>query len=89
MNVRTGELFRMDPEMEKELAERFFQENEDFQPVPDEFNEEVEKELNGNDRCFVDITKETPLTKWAKAQKKAKSKAKRKLVKKSRRMNRG
>ncbi|QHI72873.1 hypothetical protein [Aminipila terrae] len=96
MNVNTGELFRMSPEMEKELARRFSERDERFKemfkPVPVEFSEEVEQELNGQDRGLVDMTKGTPLVKWAKSQQSHKGpnrKQRRQMAKESRRKNRG
>lgn len=63
MNVNTGELFRLDGE----TLEKLLRLNGEIHPVPDELLDEVEKELAGKDRTIVDMTKNTPLVKWAKS----------------------
>lgn len=69
VNVDTGELRRL---MDGALPEEFRKAAEkntvrsSWQEVPDELQEETEKELAGRDRTFVDMEKDTPLTAWAR-----------------------
>ena len=83
MNVNTGELYKMSPEMETELMkdrEKNFKKL--FEQVPKEYEEEALKELGDNDYVKVDMNKNTPLVNWAK------KKRKNKMAKKSRKKNR-
>lgn len=78
MNCDTGELIRLMKGQEPP---------EGFAPVPDKLSEEANKELAGRDSVMVDMTKDTPLTGWAKKQQK-KRKARSKMARASRRRNR-
>jgi inorganic pyrophosphatase len=89
MNVNTGELRMLaaGAERDKELLKALMEEG--FRPVPQELQEEAAKELNGKEETFVNLKGSTPLAKWAKNQReKDKKKAKRKLAKASRKLNR-
>ena len=46
MNVNTGELFRMTPEMEKGFAKELMERDSPIKPVPNDFWEGVKKEMN-------------------------------------------
>jgi len=111
MNIDTGELMRMD-ELGKRFAEHLkksvvpvrtqedFMKGQGWEPVPEELQEEANRELGDKDSTFVDLNKDTPLTKWAaikraeieatkmKARKAEKKKNKRNTAKESRRVNR-
>ena len=94
MNVNTGELFRMTPEMEKRFAKEFMEHDSPIKPVPDDFREEVERLLTGKDSAYVDMKKASPLVDWAKSQRNQPNpngnrKHRRKMAKQSRKKNRG
>ena len=75
MNVDTGEIMRLktilgengQPEVVDAIPDG-------FKPVPDDLTEEAEKVLQGRDRAFADMTQKTPLTDWAKSQRRVKNK---------------
>jgi len=82
MNIYTGELQRFDEydEMRRAL--------EDLYKVPKSLEKEANKEL-GNKACtVVDLSKDTPLTRWAIAKQRSKNPAQKKSQKKARRANR-
>lgn len=72
MNVDTGHLMYA----EKALV--------GYTPVPDEFRDEVKRALGDNQEGYVDIKGPTPLSAWAKQQRKNRSK----IAKSSRKKNR-
>ncbi len=59
MNCDTGELIRATEELD--LA--------NFKRVPEELEEEANRQLDDKDRVFVDMKQRTPLTKWARKNK--------------------
>lgn len=83
MNTNTGELFRSIALSPEELKEKLTQ-------VPDYLDEEAMIELNGKDSTMVDMTKDTPLVRWANehSTNERKKKVKRKIAKKSKQRNR-
>ena len=86
MNCQTGELRRMTESLSEKEREEFIRQ---FKPVPKEHEKEANELLGDQEQTFVDLDKDTPLVNWAKAQRKdGMSKAKRKMVKKSRKQNR-
>lgn len=94
MNINTGELFRMTPEMEKEFAKELMERDSPIKPVPNDFLEEVERLLAGEDSTCVDMKKASPLVDWAKSQRNQPNpngnrKHRRKMAKQSRKKNRG
>lgn len=56
-----------------------------YVPVPDEFESEVRTALGGNQEGYIDIKGPTPLSAWAKQQRKKRNKQ----AKISRKQNRG
>lgn len=68
MNVNTGELFRMTPEMRQKLGSELGEFNSPIKAVPGEYSEEAERLLGEKDRVFADMTSDTPLVGWAKSQ---------------------
>ena len=100
MNISTGELFRLQESQREKLRESYMKDGEDAaeafkrmfgedtEPVPGQLQSEAEKELGFADSVTVDMDRNTPLTKWAKKRKKDK-KSKRKMIKASRKRNRG
>ena len=94
MNVDTGELFRMTPEMEKRFAEEFKNHNSPIKAVPDDFSEEAEQLLAEKDSVFVNMQNASPLVDWAKSQRNKPNsdgnrKHRRQMEKQSRKRNRG
>jgi len=84
MNVDTGELIRL--AMNADIAELI---KKGFTPVPEELQEEANRELGNKDSVMVDMKKNTPLANWANRTKAAnKKKAKNKMARASRRRNR-
>ena len=67
MNVNTGELFRINPEISKRYAEMLASGDGQIMEVPAEFSEEAEKLLGKKDRVFADMTEDTLLVNWAKS----------------------
>lgn len=91
MNVNTGELFRMTPEMEKKFAEAMTEKNSPIKAVPDAFADEADRLLGEKDSVFVDMGKESPLVDWAKRNQPhpdGNRKHRRRMAKESRRKNR-
>ncbi len=82
MNIDTGELYRLTGKELEELEEQF---GDKIQQVPRELIKEANGELNGNLYTRVNMSKSTPLTNWAKKERK---KRKRKIAKKSKQRNR-
>lgn len=79
MNVDTGLLLR--------IAEQG--RNIGMTIVPKELAKEAEKELEDKEEVVVDMTKDTPLVRWAKSQQhKPSAKNRRSMQKKSKRINR-
>lgn len=67
-----------------------------FKPVPDDLTEEAEKVLQGRDRAFADLSKDTPLTRWARQDRESRAtvnahrdRNKKSMQKASKRRNRG
>ena len=68
MNVETGDLY-----IDKETAEAMLREKNDefdkelkkLREVPEHHAKEAFKELGGKDHVKVDLSKNTPLTRWA------------------------
>lgn len=94
MNVNTGELFRMTPEMGKRFAKELMEHDSPIKPVPDDFWEEAERLLAEKDSAYVDMKKASPLVDWAKSQRNQPNpngnrKHRRKMAKQSRKKNRG
>lgn len=94
MNVNTGELFRMTPEMEKGFAKELMKHDSPIKLVPDDFWEEAERLLAENDSVCVDMQKASRLVDWAKSQRNQSNpnrnrKHRRKMAKQSRKKNRG
>lgn len=79
MNRDTGELRHL-------LADQEIPTN--FTPVPNDLVKEANKELGGQSSVMVDMTKDTPLVRWAKQSKPAKKRNHIKQAKESRRNNR-
>ena len=93
MNVETGELFRMTPEMEKQFAEELMNYNSPIKAVPDDFLEEAERLLAEKDSVFVNMQNASPLVDWAKSERNkphsdGNRKHRRKMEKQSRKQNR-
>lgn len=87
MNTNTGELYGLDnPNVQTQLKS-FLAQNE-LTEVPEVYQEEASAILNGADHAIVDMTKNTPLVKWAKKDAKKKKRIKNKMTKSSRRKNR-
>jgi signal transduction histidine kinase len=84
MNINTGELRRLSEQMSPEILKKL-----GFTPVPEELQNEAEKELGEKESVIVDMQKDTPLVAWAKAHRKADNKkARAKMAKASKRRNR-
>lgn len=88
MNVETGDLYK---DLEAAKAEKA--ELRELRQVPEHHAKEAFKELNGKDHVKVDISKKTPLTRWAKRESHAihktdKRKARRKISDASKKRNR-
>ena len=49
MNVNTGELFRMTPEMEKRFAKELMEHDSPIKPVPDDFWERTSFEMSDDE----------------------------------------
>lgn len=64
MNVDTGELRFLAENLSKEERDKLFAEG--FTEVPKNLEEEAMKELLDQQKVFVDMQKDTPLTQWAK-----------------------
>jgi hypothetical protein len=80
MNIDKNELSRLSiMPSEEELKSMFI--------IPEELEEEANGLLGDKEKVKVDMTKDTPLIRWAKDKKK--QKAKRKMVEASRKRNRG
>jgi hypothetical protein len=83
MNTDTGEIIRLKKllELEKDLllineAEPIEIVNslpDGFTQVPDDLTEEAEKVLQGQDHAFADLTQDTPLTRWARQDRKSRA----------------
>lgn len=91
MNVDTGELVRINEAAVRggpmsEEAQEFLKKQ--FTPVPKELEGYANEELGDKDRVIVDMSKATPLTRWAHAERDNKKKKKNKLAKASRKANR-
>lgn len=89
MNVDTGLLKKLSVEdsHDKEVLKAL--RDEGFKVVPQELQEEAEKELEGKTETFINLKGKTPLAKWAKHQREMKKKKlKRKAAKASRKLNR-
>lgn len=80
MNTNTGEILRL-----KQVLADLKEIPAGFKFVPDELAEEAEDVLQGLDSAVADLTKDTPLTRWAKHDR---NKNRRKMQKASKRRNR-
>lgn len=59
-----------------------------LEPLSDDLQEEAEKELAGRKETFIDLKSNSNLAKWAAKKRRDKKKIKRKMAKKSKRINR-
>lgn len=93
MNVETGELFNA--EEAKHILEKMMENDEDtskIKPIPRRLEKEAKRELGEKSKTVVDMSKKTPLTKWAHGEhsrlNKPSTKRKRKIARASKRRNR-
>ena len=80
MNINTGEI-----KLHSELAKEMIKSGE-WLKIPEKFGEEAEELMTNNET--VDFYGDTPLSKWANHHKKNNTKSRRKMAKRSKKINR-
>jgi polyhydroxyalkanoate synthesis regulator phasin len=94
MNVETGELFNS--EEAREIMEEMLKKGQDtsvIRPVPKRLEKEAKEKLGGKNKTVIDMSKQSPLAKWANKEhsrlNRPSKKRKRKIAQSSKRRNRG